>query len=120
MVCGVWEKLGCGLEITGVDLWKQAGVDAANPRAGVSEGVQRSHIAPLRKRRAVPSGHVSDERGHLRSEVELGGDLRVALLKLKEVLLELVVAKQCVVIVRWVVDNPATKQIGRASCRERV
>ena len=93
MVRGVWEKLGCGLQVTGVDVRKQAGVDAANLRAGVSEGVQRSHIAPLRKHRAVPRGHVSDERGHLHGEVELGRDLGVALLKLKKVLLKLVVAK---------------------------
>src|SRR5882724_11279414 len=112
MIRGVWEKLGCGLQVTGVDVRKQAGVDAANPRAGVSEGVQRSHIAPLRKHRAVPSGHVSDERGHLHRKAELRCDLRVTLLKLKQVLLQLIVAKQCVVIVRWVVDNPATK-LGR-------
>ena len=65
MIRGVWEKLGCGLQVTGVDVRKQAGVDAANPRAGVSEGVQRSHIAPLRKERAVTGWHVFDELCHL-------------------------------------------------------
>ena len=50
--------------------------------------------------------------GHLHGEVELRCNLRVTLLKLKEVLLELVVAKQRVVVVGWVVDN-STSKLGR-------
>ena len=112
------KQLGCGLLVTGVDGGKQAGVDAANPGAGISEGVQRSHISPLGKHRAVASGHVPDECGHLHGEVELRCDFRVTLLQLKKVLLELVVAKQRVVVVGWVVDNSISKLSGRGANRE--
>src|SRR5258707_8025041 len=118
MIRAVGEQLGCGLQITGVDVGKQARVDAANPRSGVSERVQRSHVAPLRKHRAIASGHVPDERGHLQGKVELRCDLRVTLLKLKEVLLELIVAKQRIVVVSRIVDNPTSKLGRRGANRE--
>ena len=50
--------------------------------------------------------------GHLQGEVELVGDLGVALLQLNEVLLELVVAEQRVVVVGRVVDDPASELRG--------
>src|ERR1700688_3106273 len=107
MIRAVREQLGCGLLVTGVDRGQQAGVDAANPKAGISERVERSHISPLRKHRAVARGHVSDECCHLPGKVELVGDLGVALLQLIEVLLKLLVAKQRVLVVGRVVDDPA-------------
>ena len=70
------------------------------------------HIAPLRKQRAVTGGHVADEGGHLRGEIELVGDLGVTFLQLNEVLLELVVAEQRVLIVGGVVDDPASELRG--------
>src|ERR1700676_5593005 len=112
MIRAVREQLGCGLHVTGVDVGKQTGVDAANPRPRVPERVQRGHISPLGKHCAVTSRHVSDEGGHLHGEVELRRDLRVTLLQLKEVLLKLVVAKQRVMVVSRVVDNP-TSELGR-------
>src|SRR5258708_27771080 len=112
MIRAVREQLGCGLQVTAVDVGKQPGVDAANPGARIPERVQRGHISPLGKYCAVTRRHVSDESGHLHGEIELRCDLRVTLLQLKEVLLELVVAKQRVVVVRWVVDNPTSK-LGR-------
>ena len=84
---------------------------------GIPKRIQRVHISPLGKHCAVTRGHVSDECGHLHGEVELRYDLRVALLQLNEVLLELVVAKQRVVIVRWIVDN--SLRTGPTRCQPR-
>ena len=60
-----------GLQVAGVDVGKHAGVDAVNPRDRVPEGVERGHISPLRKHRAVTGRHVLDELRHLQGEVEL-------------------------------------------------
>src|SRR6202162_1981283 len=112
MIRAVGEQLSCGLHVTGVDVRKQTGIDAVNPRTSIPKRIQRGHVSPLRKHCAVTSGHVSDECGHLHGEIELRCDLRVTLLQLKKVLLKLVVAKQRIVVVSWVVDNP-TSELGR-------
>src|SRR5258707_14236757 len=112
------EELGCGLLVTGGDVRKHDGVDSANSRPRIPKRIQWRLIPALGKHRAVTSGHVSDERGHLHGEVELRCNLRVTLLKLKEVLLELVVAKQRIVVVSRVVDNPTSKLGRRGANRE--
>src|SRR5579859_70 len=118
MIRAVGEQLGCGLQVTGVDVGKQTGIDAVDPRTSIPKGIQRGHVSPLGKHCAVTCGHVSDERGHLHGEVELRCDLRVTLLQLKEVLLELVVAKQRVMVVSRVVDNPTSK-LGRCGANRQ-
>src|SRR6266481_9889546 len=118
MIRAVREELGCGLQVTGVDVGKQTGIDAVDPRTSIPERIQRGHVSPLRKHCAVTGEHVSDECGHLHGEVELRCDLRVTLLQLKEVLLELVVAKQRVMVVGRVVDDPTSKLSRRGANRE--
>src|SRR5712692_9634538 len=118
MIRAVGEQLGCGLQVTGVDVGNQTGIDAVNPRTSIPKRIQRGHVSPLRKHCAVTSGHVSDECGHLHGEVELRCDLRVTLLQLKKVLLELAVAKQRIVVVSRVVDNPTSKLGRRGANRE--
>src|SRR6266849_551304 len=118
MIRAVREQLGCGLQVTGVDVGNQTGIDAVNPRTSIPKRIQRGHVSPLRKHCAVTSGHVSDECGHLHGQVELRCDFRVTLLQLKKVLLELVVAKQRVVVVGWVVDNSISKLSGCGANRE--
>ena len=118
MVRAVREQLGCGLQVTVVDVGKQTGIDAVDPRTGIPKRIQRGHVSPLRKHCAVTRGHISDECGHLHGEVELRCDLRVTLLQLKEMLLELVVAKQRIVVVSRIVDNPTSKLGRRGANRE--
>ena len=95
----------CGLQVAGVDVGKHAGIDAVDPRDCVPEAVERSDLSPLREQRPVTGGHVLDELGHLQGEVELPGNFRVALLEFHQVLLELVVAKQSVMVVGWVKND---------------
>ncbi len=66
----------------------------------------------MRKQGSVTRGHIFDELGHLQREVELPGDLGVALLQFREMLLELVVTKQCVVVIRGIIDDAATELRG--------
>ncbi len=77
--------------------------------------VERGDFSPLRKQRPVAGRHVLDELRHLQGEVELAGDFGVALLQLNKVLLELVVAKQRVLVVGWVVDDSAAELRGRGT-----
>ena len=118
VVRAVREQLGCGLLVAGVDVGKQAGVDAADPGAGVTEGVQRGDIAPLRKQSAVAGRHVLDELRHLHGEVELVGDLGVAFLQLQKMLLKLLVAEDRILVVGGVVDDPASELRGSGTDTE--
>jgi len=63
----------------------------------------------LGKRSPVARGHVADVLGHLQGEVELRGHLGNVLLQLCEMLLELLVAKDRVLIVGWVVHDAASE-----------
>src|SRR6266850_8496744 len=109
MTRAIRKQLGGGPLVAGVDVGEQAGVNAADPRAGISKRVQRSDISPLRKQGAVACRHVLDEPSHLRGQFKLRSDLGVALLQLREMLLELVVPEQRVVVVRWVIHNTAAE-----------
>src|SRR6266436_9898045 len=115
MTRAVRKQLGGGPLVAGVDVGEQAGVNAADPRAGISKRVQRSDISPLRKQSAVARRHVLNEPRHLCGQLELGSDLGVALLQLREMLLQLIVPEQGVVIVGWVVHDTAPELCGSST-----
>src|SRR5882724_11881712 len=115
MTRAVRKQLGGGPLVASVDVGEQAGVNAADPRAGISKGVQRSDISPLRKQSAVARRHVLNEPRHLCGQLELGSDFGVALLQLREMLLQLVVPKQGVVVVGRVIHDPASQLCGSST-----
>src|SRR6267154_310127 len=105
----VGEERNDGLLVGGTDgLWS-ATVDGGDPSRGVSIGIAGGEGTPLGECGPVSRGHVADVLGHLQGEVELRGHLGNVLLQLCEMLLELLVAKDRVVIVGWVVHDAASE-----------
>src|SRR5439155_2161870 len=69
--------------------------------------VRRNDVPPLRELGAVAGGHVLKVLGHPKGQIVLIQNLRVGLPQLSELLHELVVAKDCVRVVRRIIDDPS-------------
>src|SRR5258708_1677566 len=105
----VGEERNDGLLVGGTDgLWS-ATVDSGNPSRRITVDIAGGEGTPLGKGGPVPRGHVADVLGHLQGEVEVRGHLGNVLLQLREMLLELLVTKDRVLIVGWVVHDAASE-----------
>src|SRR6185437_10961339 len=80
--------------------------------SGVAVGVRGNHIAPVGELRAITGRHVLKILGHSERKVVACDDLRVGLSKLRELLDKLAVAKNCVCVVRGVVNDSKAELSG--------